>query len=103
MDKRKPERGKLGEALLTGEAFKPLHYQPPEETKPVDEDGITSGVIILPPIMTDTNPEMDSYPEDYVKYAQERMREYKREHGELPQWEAGKLKPPEEIEDDAEN
>lgn len=100
MDKRK---ARAGEALLTEEAFKPLHYQPPAETKPEDEEGITSGVIILPPIETDTCPEMEHYPEDYVAFAQERMREYKREHGELPQWERGKLQPPEETEDNAEN
>lgn len=56
MDKRL----KAGADLLTGESYKPLKYEAPEETTA-----------------------------DYVEYAQERLRAYQREHGELPAWELG--------------
>lgn len=67
MDKRL----KAGADLLTGESYKPLKY------------------VILPPVDGHANPEMESYPADYVEYAQERLRAYQREHGELPAWELG--------------
>lgn len=59
------------------------------ETTTQAENGIDYGIVILPPIDGDTNPEMESYPADYVEYARDRLREHKREHGELPKWERG--------------
>lgn len=46
------------------------------------------GVIILPPIIGESNTEVDSYPADYIEYSLNRMKEYKKEHGELPEWKA---------------
>ena len=87
MDKRL----KAGADLLTGETYKPLKYEAPEETATAAEpqEGVDYGVIILPPIEGSTNPEMESYPADYVEYAKERLRDCQREHGELPAWELG--------------
>lgn len=48
------------------------------------------GVVILPPIIGDSNTEVESYPADYVEYSLNRMKEYKKEHGELPEWEQDK-------------
>lgn len=61
----------------------------PQITGPANhepEERIDSGIIILPPVADEENPELDSYPEDYVKYCQERMRAYKKANGELPAW-----------------
>ena len=86
MDKRL----KAGADLLTGESYKPLKYEAPEETTAAEpQEGIDYGVIILPPVDGHANPEMESYPADYVEYAQERLRAYQREHGERPAWEVG--------------
>lgn len=57
------------------------------------EDGIDYGIVILPPVMDEHNPEMESYPADYIEYAQDRLRDYKREHGELPKWERKPIEP----------
>ena len=50
------------------------------------EEGIDYGVIIIPPQEGQHNEEAESYPKDYIKYCQGRMREYKRREGELPRW-----------------
>ena len=85
MDKRL----KAGADLLTRETYKPLKYEDPEETATAadPQEGVDYGVIILPPLDGSTNPEVESYPADYVEYAQERLRAYQREHGKLPAWE----------------
>ena len=47
MDKRL----KAGADLLTGESYKPLKYEAPEETTAAEpQEGIDYGVIILPPV-----------------------------------------------------
>lgn len=46
------------------------------------------GVVILPPILGETNEELSSYPEDYIEYSMQRMKAYKEVHGELPEWKA---------------
>lgn len=51
------------------------------------EEGIDYGIIVLPPVADEQNPEVEAYPEDYIKYCQGRMRTYKGTNGELPQWE----------------
>jgi len=84
------KRIKAGADLLTGETYKPVKYEAPEETAAAQpQEGIDYGLIILPPVDGSTNPEMEPYPADYVEYAQERLRAYQREHGELPAWELG--------------
>lgn len=85
MDKRL----KAGADLLTGETYKPLKYEAPEKTAAAAEpqEGVDYGVVILPPVDGSTNSEIESYPADYVEYAQERLRAYQRERGELPAWE----------------
>lgn len=82
MDKK---RIKAGEDLLTGSIYKAERYKEPEQAVE-GEEGIDYGLIILPPKEGATSPELDSYPADYIEYAQERLRAYKREHGELPQY-----------------
>lgn len=42
--------------------------------------------------MGETSEEIDSCPADYIEYAQDRLREYKREHEELPRY-AKEVKP----------
>lgn len=44
------------------------------------------GVIILPPILDETNEELDKYPQDYLEYSLSRMKQYKEAHGDLPAW-----------------
>lgn len=61
-----------------------------DSTQPIE--GIDYGIVVLPPVMGETNEEIDSYPADYIEYAQDRLREYKREHGELPRY-AKEVKP----------
>lgn len=52
-----------------------------------EQEGIDYGVVILPPVIDTHNPEVESYSADYVKYAQDRLREYYKENGEIPRWE----------------
>ena len=81
MDRRK----EAGDELLTATIFRAVRRE--ERTKNEEgEDGIDYGVIVLPGLRS-INPEMEDYPADYIKYAQERLRAYKLEHGELPKWE----------------
>ena len=51
-----------------------------------EEEGIDRGVVIIPPQEGQHNKEMEAYPADYVRYCQGRMREHKRQTGELPRW-----------------
>ena len=57
-----------------------------EETANTLEEGIDYGIVILPPVQGDSSTEIDSYPADYIAYSQDRLRDYKREHGELPRY-----------------
>ena len=66
----------------------PEHYRE-EATEPTAVEGIDYGVVILPPVLDETSPEIDSYPADYIEYAQDRLRAYKEEHGELPRYSKG--------------
>lgn len=95
---------KAAEELLTAKAYRPIKYKEPDENAHADEEGITSGILILPPLNTQTNPEMDSYPDDYIEYAQGRLRDYKAEHGEFPKWKTDHslMQPPEEEGDEDE-
>lgn len=52
-----------------------------------EQEGVDYGVIILPPVTDTRNPEMESYPADYVEYAQDRLKAYLKENGNLPRWE----------------
>ena len=67
----------------------PAQYRE-EETASKLEEGIDYGVVILPPVIGESNEEIDSYPQGYIEYAQDRLREYKAEHGELPKYSRGK-------------
>lgn len=60
--------------------------QPVEPKKQQQETDEEYGVIILPPIMGETNEEVSGYPEDYVEYSLNRMKMYKEAHGALPEW-----------------
>lgn len=55
-----------------------------ESTQPIE--GIDYGIVVLPPVMGESNEELDSYPEGYIEYAQDRLRAYKEENGELPRY-----------------
>lgn len=79
------KRIKAGADLLAGAKYKPERYEAPERASE-GEDGIDYGLIILPPLDGSKCPELENYPEDYVEYAQERLRKYKKEQGALPQW-----------------
>lgn len=68
----------------------PAPYREETTASGKSEEGIDYGVVILPPVIDESNPEIDSYPEDYIQYAQERLREYKAEHGELPKYKRDK-------------
>ena len=74
---------KAGAELLTGENFKPVKYEVPEENT-AEEVG---GVIVLPPIEDEHNPEIENYPKDYIDYSLKRLSRYKKENGKLPEWE----------------
>lgn len=50
------------------------------------EEGIDYGVLILPPVLDEHNEELDSYPDEYIEYVQDRLKDYKEEHGELPKY-----------------
>lgn len=84
MDRRK----EAGEELLTAAIYKAvyLNEQNEQEETKEGEEGIDYGVIVIPGLRS-IDPEMEDYPADYIKYAQERLRAYKREQGELPKWE----------------
>ena len=43
-------------------------------------------LIIIPPVEDERCPEIEGYTNEYVQYMAERMDEYRREHGEDPQW-----------------
>lgn len=85
------KRIKAGGDLLTRAIYKAERYKDVETGKE-GEEGIDYGLIILPPIDGSDNPEMNGYPADYLEYAQQRLKKYKQEHGELPQWDYGKGK-----------
>lgn len=74
-----------GFELFSG-AFKPISYEEPKESQTAEE-GIDYGVVILPPVMGESNSEVESYPEEYLDFCQDKLRSYKKENGELPQWE----------------
>ncbi len=79
---RDRERDSIGKRLEAG-----ADLSTKEITAAEPQEGVDYGVIILPPVDESTNPEMEYCPADYVEYAQERLRAYQREHGELPAWE----------------
>ncbi len=60
-----------------------------EATADTALEGVDYGVVVLPPVLDESNPEVDSYPADYIEYAQDRLRAYKKEHGELPKYSKG--------------
>lgn len=60
---------------------------PPEAEARDPEEGIDYGVIVLPPVMDEHNPEMEGYPEEYLEACKDRLRDYKEANGELPKWE----------------
>lgn len=69
----------------------PAHFtEERDNTQPTE--GIEYGVLILPPVIGESNEELDSYPDDYIEYAQDRLRAYKEDHGELPHY-AKEVKP----------
>lgn len=51
------------------------------------EEGVTYGVIVLPPIKDECNPEVENYPDEYLDFCQGKLKEYKAVHGEPPKWE----------------
>lgn len=65
--------------------------EPRREEATVDTalEGVDYGVVIIPPILGESNPEIDSYPADYLEYCKDRMRAYKEENGELPKYSKG--------------
>lgn len=66
----------------------PAHFQEEATTEQAVE-GIDYGIVVLPPVLDEHNEELESYPEDYIHYAQDRLRAYKEEHGELPKYSKG--------------
>ena len=71
---------------ITG-SLKPREPAATSERDTAGTDGIDYGLIILPPIDGEYSEEMSGYPQDYIEYAQGRLREYKEKHGKLPKWE----------------
>ena len=71
---------------ITG-SLKPVDPTAVSDRNTAGEDGIDYGLIILPPIEGEYSEEMSGYPQDYIEYAQGRLRFYKEQHGELPTWE----------------
>ena len=61
-------------------------YTPPEadlkEETGTPEGGIDYGVLVLPPLQG----QEPMWPEDYVKYCRQHMKEYSRELGKPPEW-----------------
>ncbi len=67
----------------------PARYQEEATTDSKAVEGIDYGIVVLPPVLDEHNKELDSYPADYIEYAQDRLRAYKEEHGELPKYSKG--------------
>lgn len=64
---------------------KPLEYREQEE-KTESIDGITAGVVIIPPRHNEECAECDQYPADYIEYCQDRMKDYYSKTGEVPRY-----------------